>query len=98
LHANCAFCHRPDGKWNGFDVRYDVPLKSTAMCNAVPGKGDLGVAGATLLTPKTPMSSVMWLRMHAPPGNAMIGGTGRMPAIASKAVMRARRRRRRERK
>ncbi|HEY2900845.1 MAG TPA: hypothetical protein VGL59_09740, partial [Polyangia bacterium] len=56
LHANCAFCHRPDGKWSGFDVRYDVPLKSTAICNALPGKGDLGVTGATLLTPKNPMS------------------------------------------
>jgi len=86
LHANCSFCHRPDGKWNGFDVRYDVPFKSTAICNAAPGKGDLGVAGATLLTPKNPMSSLMWLRMHAPPGNAMIGGTGRMPAIASNVV------------
>jgi len=86
LHANCAFCHRPDGKWNGFDVRYDVPLQSTAICNALPGKGDLGVAGATLLTPKAPMSSLMWLRMHAPPGNAMNGGAGRMPAIASKVV------------
>ena len=86
LHANCAFCHRPDGKWNGFDVRYDVSLKSATICNAVPGKGDLGVAGATLLTPKNPMSSLIWLRMHAPPGNAMTGATGRMPAIASNVV------------
>jgi hypothetical protein len=86
LHANCAFCHRPDGKWNGFDVRYDIPLKSTAICNGVPGKGDLGVAGATLLTPKDAMSSLMWLRMKAPAGNATTGGTGRMPAIASDVV------------
>jgi len=86
LHANCAFCHRPDGKWNGFDVRFDVPLKSTAMCNGAPGKGDLGVAGATLLTPKNPMSSLMWLRMHAPKGNLMTGGTGRMPAIGSSVI------------
>jgi hypothetical protein len=86
LHANCAFCHRPDGVWNGFDVRYDVPLKSTSMCNAMPGKGDLGVTGATLLTPKNPMSSLMWLRMHAPKGNATTGGTGRMPAIASSVI------------
>ena len=86
LHANCSFCHRPDGKWNGFDVRYDVPIQSAAICNAIPGKGDLGVTGATLLTPKNPMSSLIWLRMHAPPGNAMNGGTGRMPAIASVVV------------
>jgi len=86
LHANCSFCHRPDGVWNGFDVRFDVPLKSTSICNAVPGKGDLGVAGATLLTPKAPMSSLMWLRMHAPKGTAMSGGTGRMPAIGSSVI------------
>jgi mono/diheme cytochrome c family protein len=86
LHANCSFCHRPDGKWNGFDVRYDVPLKSTAICNGMPGKGDLGVTGALLLTPAKPASSVMLLRMKAPPGNAITGGTGRMPAIASDVV------------
>jgi hypothetical protein len=82
LHANCSFCHRPDGVWNGFDVRFDVPLKSTSMCNSPPGKGELGVPGALLLTPANPMSSLMWIRMHAPPGN----GLGRMPAIASNVV------------
>ena len=86
LHANCAFCHRPDGKWSGFDVRYDVPFKSTAICNAVPGKGDLGVTGATLLTPKDSMHSLMWLRMHAPKGDAISGATGRMPEIGSSVV------------
>jgi hypothetical protein len=86
LHANCAFCHRPDGVWNGFDVRYDVPLKSTSICNAAPAKGTLGVDGATLLTPKTPATSLMWLRMHAPKGNEMTGATGRMPAIGSAVV------------
>jgi hypothetical protein len=88
LHANCSFCHRPDGEWSGFDVRYDVPLKSTTICDAVPGakQGDLGVPGALLLTPENPMSSVIWLRMHAPPGNAMTGGTGRMPPTASYVV------------
>jgi hypothetical protein len=63
-----------------------VPLKSAAICNATPGKGDLGVTGATLLTPKSSMSSLMWLRMNAPAGTAMTGGTGRMPAIASSVV------------
>jgi hypothetical protein len=86
LHANCSFCHRPDGKWNGFDVRFDVPFKSTGLCNGMPGKGDLGVTGATLLTPKMPMSSLVWLRMHAPQGNEQTGATGRMPAIGSAVV------------
>jgi hypothetical protein len=78
LHANCSFCHRPDGVWNGFDVRYDVPLKSTYICNAVPGSKDFpATAGEVLLAPGNAQSSVLWLRMHATPGN------GRMPAIAS---------------
>ena len=87
LHANCAFCHRPDGTWSGFDVRFDVPLKSTNICNAPPGaKGsDTMFPGATLLTPGQPMDSVIWLRMHAQAGNAM-NATGRMPAIASFVV------------
>jgi hypothetical protein len=85
LHANCGFCHRPDGKWSGFDVRYDVPLKSAVVCNAAPGAraGVLGVAGATLLTPKDPMSSIIWLRMHAPKNDAL---GARMPEIGSSVV------------
>jgi hypothetical protein len=86
LHANCSFCHRPDGIWNGFDIRYSVPLQDTNTCAAVPGApGDptLGVPGALLLTPGNAQSSVIWLRMDAPAGNATTGGTGRMPAIAS---------------
>jgi hypothetical protein len=86
LHANCAFCHRPDGVFNGFDIRYDVPLKSTDICNALPAGTDLGVTGATLLTPKSPMTSLMWLRMHAPAATLDSGATGRMPAIASYVV------------
>ena len=86
LHANCSFCHRPDGTWNAMDVRFDVPLKSTGLCNAMPGKGNLGVAGALLLTPKSHANSVLWLRMMAPPGDATTGKTGRMPAIASDVI------------
>jgi hypothetical protein len=85
LHANCGFCHRPDGKWSGFDVRYDVPLKSTGICNGVPGAraGDLGVTGATLLTPTNPMTSVIWLRMHAQKNDPL---GSRMPEIGSSVV------------
>jgi len=89
LHANCSFCHRPDGIWNGFDIRYSVPLQDTDICNIAPGApGDptLGVPGALLLTPGNAHSSVLWLRMDAPAGNGVTGGTGRMPAIASFVV------------
>jgi hypothetical protein len=85
LHANCGFCHRPDGKWAGFDVRNDVPFAKTAICNVDPGAraGDLGVTGAKLLVPKSPMTSVLWMRMHAPKGD-MYGA--RMPEIGSSVV------------
>jgi hypothetical protein len=86
LHANCAFCHRPDGKWSGFDVRIDIPLKGTNICNGVPGKGDLGVAGAKLLTPMDAMKSLMYLRMAAPAATDTSGATGRMPAIGTSVV------------
>lgn len=86
LHANCSFCHRPDGKWNGFDVRYDVPFKNTNLCNSDPNKGNLGVDGAKILTPMNPGSSVMYLRMHAPPTTATSGNTGRMPQIGSSVI------------
>jgi hypothetical protein len=87
LHSNCSFCHRPDGEFNGFDVRYDVPLKSTTICNAVPGakEGDLGVPGALLLVPGQPMDSIIWLRMHAPVATPT-DSTGRMPPMASVVV------------
>jgi hypothetical protein len=85
LHANCAFCHRPDGKWSGFDVRFDVPLKSAGICNAEPGAraGDLMVSGAKLLTPTSPTTSVIWLRMHAQKNDPL---GDRMPEIASSVV------------
>jgi hypothetical protein len=87
LHANCAFCHRPDGKFSTMDLRYDVPFKSTLLCNAEPGArlGDLGVAGAKLLVPKSPMTSVMWLRMHAPAATET-NATGRMPQVGTSVI------------
>jgi hypothetical protein len=86
LHANCSFCHRPDGVWNPMDLRYNTPLKNAGICNVMPGKGDQGVTGALLMTPGSHATSVVWLRMTAPPGNATTGKTGRMPAIGSNVV------------
>ena len=79
LHANCAFCHRPDGEFNSVDLRYDTPFEATGLCNAVPAKGTAGVEDATNLTPGHPELSTLWLRM-ATLGNA------RMPPLASAVV------------
>ena len=86
LHANCGFCHRPDGKFGAFDVRYDVPFASTNLLCTPPGKGDLGVSGAELLVPTNPMSSLIYLRMDAPKGDMTTGETGRMPEIGSAVI------------
>ncbi|HXI58879.1 MAG TPA: hypothetical protein VNO55_22585 [Polyangia bacterium] len=86
LHANCAFCHRPDGDFYFMDFRYDASLKEMAVCNVAPGKGDLGVMDAQRLVPAAPMKSVLSLRMTAPAATDASGNTGRMPQIGSYVV------------
>jgi hypothetical protein len=65
LHANCSYCHRPDGTFYNFDFRLDTPLKSRGVCNQPPMKGTIGVDGALDLIPGTPGKSVMYLRMNS---------------------------------
>lgn len=80
MHANCAFCHRPDDLDLGavsIDLRLDKTLKQTNLCNAPAVKGDQGVPDATLLTPGNPSKSITWLRVNA--GEDM----GRMPQIGT---------------
>jgi uncharacterized repeat protein (TIGR03806 family) len=79
LHANCAFCHRPDGEFNSVDLRYETAFENTGLCNAVPAKGTQGVANATNLTPGHPELSTLWLRMTTL-------DKGRMPPLASAVV------------
>jgi uncharacterized repeat protein (TIGR03806 family) len=80
MHANCAFCHRPDGDFPNLDLRFDTAFKDTQLCNVIPEKGDVGVPTATNLTPGDPMHSVTWLRMNALPNE------GRMPQIGTYKV------------
>jgi uncharacterized repeat protein (TIGR03806 family) len=76
LHANCAFCHRPDGEFSSVDLRYDTAFADTGLCNVVPAKGTQGVDNATNLTPGHPELSTTWLRMETL-------AKGRMPPLAS---------------
>jgi hypothetical protein len=46
------------------------------VCNAAPQEGDLGIPGATLLSPGAPDKSIVSLRMHALDIN-------RMPPLAT---------------
>jgi uncharacterized repeat protein (TIGR03806 family) len=83
MHANCAYCHRPDSMAVGWlDFRYDTTLKNTGACGITPMKGDVGVAGAQILKPGMPMQSAIWLRMHAMFNNDKI----RMPQLATYIV------------
>ena len=86
LHANCAFCHRPnDENFAEMDLRRDITFKDTSACGIEPHKGDQGVPGALVIDPGRPANSVMVLRMMAPPED-MDGKHGRMPKIASYVV------------
>ena len=82
LHANCAFCHRPDGLYKRFDLRYDVALKDSKACNVDGIKGTVGSSTSiNLLKPGAANESLMWQRMNqADPDN------GRMPQIGTYAV------------
>ncbi len=82
LHANCAYCHRPDGDFAPMDLRFDTPLAKMGACGVAPMKGDLGVTGALVLTPGAPMTSIMWLRMHA----LRVDEKTRMPQLATYIV------------
>jgi uncharacterized repeat protein (TIGR03806 family) len=82
LHANCAFCHRPDGLYNRFDLRYDVALKDTQACDVDGIKGTIGDSGSTtLLEPGSAAASLIWESMTQTDPDY-----GRMPQIGSYAI------------
>jgi uncharacterized repeat protein (TIGR03806 family) len=78
LHANCSFCHRPNGTGRGSaDFRFSTPLAQAGLCNAAPQEGNLGVANARLLAPGEPARSLLSVRMHSLDAY-------RMPPLASR--------------
>jgi uncharacterized repeat protein (TIGR03806 family) len=80
LDSNCAMCHRPEGTGGGgLDLRYGIPLADTRTCGEAPVHGDLGVSGATVLSPGEPARSVLSLRMHTLLAQ-------RMPQVGSEVV------------
>ena len=79
LHVNCANCHRPEGSFEGIDLRASTPLASTGLCNVLPEKGELGVTGARRLVPADPAMSLTSIRMHRLT-------EGRMPQIGTTVV------------
>jgi len=66
LHANCAFCHQENGTGRGqANFHFLSPEENMEVCDVDPETGDFGVTGAKLLTPGSPDSSVITLRMQA---------------------------------
>jgi mono/diheme cytochrome c family protein len=80
MHANCAICHRPRGDYADIDMRFDVKLADTGLCDA-PNKGDFGILDSKRITPGNPMKSVVYLRMEA-----LTQMMGRMPQLATSVV------------
>jgi hypothetical protein len=81
LHANCSNCHRPGGEAGRatMDLRFSTTFAGTNTCGVAPAGGDLGVAGATLVAPGSPDSSIVSLR-----GRRLDGS--RMPPLATRRV------------
>ena len=63
LHANCSFCHRPDGSAQAnMDLRFQAPMQDMKVCYQPPLTTDLGIPGAHLLTPGDPGRSMISVR------------------------------------
>lgn len=76
LDVNCSVCHRPGGLSRGqFDARLATPLADQNIINGRLIAGDLGIAGAHVITPSDPAKSVMLQRVRR-------NDTFRMPQIS----------------
>ena len=80
LHANCSHCHREGGRSNTSpDFHWATPETELGVCDQSPVGTDLGVAGASLLSPGDAASSLIPLRMREL-------GDARMPPVGSRVV------------
>ncbi|MFO1127066.1 MAG: PQQ-dependent sugar dehydrogenase [Rhodospirillales bacterium] len=63
LHANCSFCHRPDGGTRlNMDFRYTTSASGMHVCNITPS-GNLRLPGVLRLYPGDPSHSLIPIRM-----------------------------------
>lgn len=80
LHANCSHCHRENGPGRSdIDLRFSLSLEETKTCGTPPQNGDLGIPGATVLSPGNPALSLIVARTRSI-------GAGRMPPLATTVV------------
>jgi len=80
LHANCSFCHRPEGPtFTPADLRFTTSLANASICDQLPTIDDLAghiPSDPRLFAPGAPERSVLWVRMTTTEGGI------RMPPIA----------------
>jgi putative heme-binding domain-containing protein len=80
LHGNCAHCHRRHGGGSvAAMLNADQPLAEAMLLDEPPVRGDMGLAGAPVLRPGHPESSVLLARLAT-------GGPGRMPMIGAREL------------
>jgi uncharacterized repeat protein (TIGR03806 family) len=80
LQANCAHCHQFNaGGTASIALGFDMPLDRTRTVGERPLHGTFNIAGARIVVPGDPASSVLNYRM------SKLGG-GRMPRIGSDVV------------
>ncbi len=80
LQANCAHCHQLNaGGTATIVLGHDLPLDQTKTINVRPIQGTFNIAGARIIAPGDPASSVLYYRM------SKLGG-GRMPRLGSSVV------------
>jgi len=71
LDANCSQCHRPDGPARGnWDGRFSTPLGMQQIVAADPIES-MAIAGAKVLAPQSPDTSILFKRISALDGTAM---------------------------
>ncbi len=79
LDANCAQCHRPSGVAEAYwDARFDTPLANQGIIGG-PLVSGFGVPNASVLTPGSLTTSMLYLRTN-------ITGTHQMPPVARNTV------------
>jgi uncharacterized repeat protein (TIGR03806 family) len=78
LHANCAYCHRPEGPGQG-PANFLFQTTDMGVCDVPPTVDDLGIPQARLLAPGDPARSILSVRLHAL-------DSSRMPPIGKNVV------------
>lgn len=80
LHANCSHCHRFGGGGTAtIDLDYQTAPEKWGLVGKRPALGDFGLAGAALVQPGRPFSSVLYYRLATT-------GPGHMPRAGTVSV------------